>query len=107
MSAGVDAVCAFFSLHYYYKNPAIYQMLQTLKTNAVFIAIIINKDSLMHILDKTTLTHKSKNYEYQFKNNKLAIRLPFSDKLMTEDLADIPELINNMKRVGYKLSINQ
>jgi hypothetical protein len=89
LTGNIDAVTAFFSLHYYHTNPNLYLMLASLNQNAVFISIIVNRDSLLKILDKDSLSYKSKNYEYKVLNNQLHIRLPFSDDLMVEDFVDM------------------
>ena len=50
LASGMNAVCSFFSFHYYYHNAAIYAMLKGLPKGAVFIISVVNSEYMLRLL---------------------------------------------------------
>lgn len=77
LSQGVNAVCTFFSFHYYHQNRALYEMLSELPRGAVFIVSVVCKEYLLKLLGENT-AFKSEHYQYRLRDNRLTIKLPFA-----------------------------
>lgn len=66
IAAGVNAVCAFFSFHYFNTNKAVYQLLKGLTRGSVFVLAVVDKTLLLdYLAGRSSL--KSRNYEYTVK----------------------------------------
>jgi hypothetical protein len=77
LSQGVNAVCAFFSLHYYHKNRALYEMLFELPRGAVFVVSVVSKEYLLKLLGARSAV-QSERYRYRLRGNLLTLKLPFA-----------------------------